>query len=164
MITTRALRGFTLLELLIVIAIIGILAGMGITVYPMVITHAKKQQARTTIKNLELALAAYKSDFGIYPNDETPEGVMNDLTGFCAEPNAKDPKYNDPEWNGPYYQGDAKNFEFGMRNKALLDPWMNKYQFSLSEPVHNPFSIDIWSAGPNRKDEKGGGDDITNWK
>ena len=161
----RSPHGFTLIELLIVISIIGILAGMGITVYPMVMKTAQRATTKTTIQNLETALTMYKSDFGVYPDDSTPEAVMNALTGYKNDPKTRDQEFKgNPDWNGPYFDGDAKSFEFGERNRALLDPWLSKFQFNLSQPVHNPDKYDIWSPGPNRKDEKGEGDDISNWK
>ena len=157
-------RGFTLIELLIVISIIGVLAAMGMVGFPAVKNIAKKRKAETTVQGLEIALSLYKNDYGIYPDDDTSESVMNALTGYKSSPDSPDDIYrSDPDWNGPYFHGDSKQFEFGQRNRALLDPWQSKYQFNLSDPKYNHFTCDIWSAGPNRKDEKGKGDDINNW-
>jgi general secretion pathway protein G len=160
-------RGFTLIELLVVITIIGLLATAGLGGLSLFTTQAKKAKAKNTIQNVTTALSSYKNDYGIYPNDESPTRVMNDLTGYRNFPDKPDPVYqNDPEWRGPYFQADEKEFEGGKRNGALLDPWLMPYQYELDEPQHNHFTCDIWSSGPNREDEKGKGksDDITNWK
>ena len=157
-------RGFTLIELLVVISIIGILAGLGITAYPAVMKLAKKNKAKATIQSLELAIKQYYNDFGVYPDDSSPKAVMNVLTGYGEFTDKPDPKITDnPDWNGPYYAAKKNQFEYNELNEALLDPWLSPYQFNLSDPQHNHFAFDIWSPGPNKKDEKGEGDDIKNW-
>lgn len=157
-------HGFTLIELLVVITIIGILATAGLGGLSLFKQQARKTAAKNTIQNLEIALGQYKNDYGIYPNDESATRVINDLTGYRSMPDKPDPIYqNDPEWKGPYFKGETKNFEGKKRNGALLDPWLMPYNFELDDPQNNHFSCDIWSSGPNRKNDNGKGDDITNW-
>ena len=79
-------RGFTLIELLIVIAIIGVLAGLGGVAASKAVEMAKKAKARTTVQTLTVALDRYKNDVGIYPLDDSPQTVMNCLTGFKESP------------------------------------------------------------------------------
>lgn len=162
--TTRHTRGFTLIELLVVITIIGLLAGAGLGGLNQVRNYAMRVRARNDIQNLETALRMYKDDVGVYPNDSDPVRVINDLTGYRTYEDRPDPIYlNDPNWRrGPYFQADERQFDGG-RNGALLDPWGEPYHFRLQNPQHNHFSVDIWSSGPNRINEEGKGDDITNW-
>jgi general secretion pathway protein G len=157
-------KGFTLIELLIVIAIIGVLAGLGAVSIGPIKNEVKKHAARSMIQTLETALSVYKNDFGIYPDDDDSVMVVNALVGYKADPETPDPEFTgNPSWNGPYIKADSKDFEAGQKNKAMLDPWLSPYRFNLHDPQHNAFTCDIWSPGPNRQDEGGEGDDITNW-
>jgi prepilin-type N-terminal cleavage/methylation domain-containing protein len=60
-------RAFTLVEILTVIAIIGILSAMTLAVYNTSVNSAKKTEARTEIKNLEIAIGDYEREYGHYP-------------------------------------------------------------------------------------------------
>ncbi len=161
-------KGFTLIELLVVISIIGVLAGMGMAAGPMITKQAKKMKTKSIISGLEMALSRYKNDYGVYPNDETSVGVFNDLTGYKSSPDHPDDMYvkDDPDWKGPYFGAGTKamDYERSEKNRALLDPWRSPFQFNLSDPKYNHFTCDIYSFGPDGKNDKGKGDDITNWK
>jgi len=162
----RGMRGgFTLIELLVVMSIIGVLAGMGMMGIPMIMKQVKITKAKNDIKSIEMALSMYKNDYGIYPNDATPEQVSNDLTGYASDPETPDEKYkNDPEWKGPYLRTEPKQHEYMQRNRALVDPWGKKYQYRLNNPEKNKFGVDIWSPGPDGVDDKGEKDDVNNWR
>ncbi len=161
----RSTRGFTLIELLVVMSIIGVLVGMGMVGVPAIMKQVKVTKAKNDIKALEMALSMYKNDYGVYPNDATPEQVSNDLTGYAGDPTEPDDKYlKDPEWRGPYFKSEPKNHEFMQRNRALIDPWGKKFMFRLNNPQYNRFGVDIWSPGPDGKDDQGKGDDVNNWR
>lgn len=68
--------GFTLVELLVVMVIIGILAGLGVRVAYKALIHGKNASIRMEIAQLDAALKAYKEKFGEYP----PDGTDNDVT------------------------------------------------------------------------------------
>ncbi len=164
MLQNKNKRGFTLIELLVVISIIGALAGLFGVGAPRVIQMAKKSKAKSVIQGLELAIKQYNNDFGIFPDDSSSKSVINVLTGYSEFPDKPDPVFREsPDWNGPYYTSEKKMFEGEELNGALLDPWQTPYKFNLSNPQHNHYTFDIWSCGPNRKDDKGEGDDVRNW-
>ncbi|MFZ5530321.1 MAG: type II secretion system major pseudopilin GspG [Pseudomonadota bacterium] len=130
--------GFTLLELLVVMVIIGLLAGY---VGPKYFSQVGKSQikvARAQIDALEKALDQFRLDTGHYPSME--EG----LTALTARP------ANEPKWDGPYLKKDVP-----------ADPWGNPYVF-ISPGEHGEY--DLLSYG---KDGRPGGveeaGDITNW-
>jgi general secretion pathway protein G len=131
-------RGFTLLELLVVIVIIGLLASYVGPKYFAQIGKSEVTVAKAQIEGLAKALDTYRIDMGQYP--KTEEGLASLFVR---------PAENASKWNGPYLNKDVP-----------LDPWGHPYQY------RNPGSrggIDIISYG---KDGQPGGTgenaDITN--
>lgn len=131
--------GFTLLELLVVLAILGLLAAI---VGPQVIRYlgsSRTQTAHVQAKNIEAALELYKLDAGRYP---TPEEGLGALVKAPA---------SDPQWNGPYI-ADAG---------ALNDPWGRPYQFKAPGD-HG--EVDVWSNGSDgQPGGTGEAKDVGNW-
>ena len=96
-------RGFTLIEILVVMAIIGMLA---IMVAPNIFNQqagAQIDAALSQISSLEAALDTYRLDVGEYP--DSLEGLRENISGRAA-------------WNGPY-----------LRRGVPLDPWGNEYVY-----------------------------------
>lgn len=130
-------KGFTLIELMLVVIIIGVLVSM---VVPRL--AGRSEEARiTTAKadihaNISVALDLFELDNGKYPTTE--EG----LAALRAKPASS------LNWKGPYFK------------KAPLDPWGKEYIYR-SPGEHNP-DYDLYSYGPDATE--GGGDDITNWE
>ncbi|GGB71634.1 type II secretion system major pseudopilin GspG [Shewanella inventionis] len=131
-------RGFTLLEVMVVIVILGILASM---VVPNLMGNkdkADQQKAVSDIVALENALDMYKLDNSIYPTTEQGLDALVQKSTSSPEP---------------------RNFRDGGYVKRLpQDPWRNDY-FLLS-PGENG-KIDIFSAGPDG--QAGTEDDIGSW-
>jgi general secretion pathway protein G len=132
--------GFTLLEMLVVIGIIGMLAGI---VGPKVMKYRTDSQikaAKVQIEGLASTLDMYKLDVGSYPSgDQGLEALIESPDGA-------------QRWNGPYLQ----------KSKVPLDPWNNEYKYK-SPGEHGKF--DIVSLGPDGKEGGEGEDkDITSWE
>ena len=132
-------NGFTLMELLLVVTIIGILAAMLLPNISGRSEEARKTRAKTEIvSTIGLALTMFESDTGRYPTTE------QGLEALITLPNQAS------NWRGPYIR-QAKQFK---------DPWGNKYEYQCPGQ-HNTTSYDIVSAGPDS--QLGNEDDITNF-
>lgn len=137
--SSRRARGFTLVELLVVLAILGLLVGL---VGPRVMSTlggSKTQTARIQISDLSTALDIYRLEVGGYPASD--EG----LQALVERPS--DAK----NWNGPYLK----------KNQVPKDPWGFDYNYR-SPGEHGPF--DLWSLGAdNREGGEGENQDILGW-
>lgn len=132
------IKGFTLLELLVVMVIIGLLAGYVGPKYFEQIGKSETKTARAQIDALGKALDQYRIDTGQYPNTNPGLAALN-----------KNPA-NDPKWAGPYLKKNVPN-----------DPWNNPYLYQ-SPGEHGDY--DLYSLG---KDAQLGGtkesEDVVNW-
>lgn len=135
-----AQAGFTLLELLVVLGIIAMLAGI---VGPQVMKHmgeSKTKAAKVQIEDLAATLDMYKLDLGYYPS--TDEG----LQALVESPDTA------KRWNGPYLQ----------KSKVPVDPWQNEYHY-VSPGEHGKF--DLFSYGADGKEGGEGEDqDVVSWE
>jgi general secretion pathway protein G len=114
-------RGFTLLEMLVVMVIIGLLAGLvGPRLFGKV-DASKVQTAKTQIKMLKSALNIMQLDLGQYP------AADQGLKLLVEPPQLESLK---SAWKGPYVDG-----------KLPLDPWGNQYQYRLPGLDRQPFSV-----------------------
>ena len=136
-------QGFTLIELMVVVAIIANLASI---VSPRMVQRAetaKRAAARAQIMNFKTALTTFHMDTGNYPT--TAQG----LKALIQRPTGYDGKYQ----AGGYLDSDA----------VPLDRWRNPYVY-ICPGIHDPSGYDIESYG---KDGRGGGEgddkDIESW-
>jgi general secretion pathway protein G len=132
-------RGFTLLELLVVLAIIGLLVGLVAPAALHQLGSAKEKIAHQSIERLGSILDMYKLDVGSYPTSEQglqalltrPQGVVG--------------------WSGPYMKG----------NKPPDDPWNRPFQYR-NPSQRQGHDYDLYSLGPTGQSGGSGADVIYN--
>ena len=139
-IKNSAIKGFTLLELLVVLAIIALLMGV---VGPQVMKHlgtSKTKAVKVQIEDLSLALDMYKLDVGVYPSTEQGLDVL------VAKPETV------INWIGPYLR---KSF-------IPKDAWGNEYHYQYPGD-HGPFDVFSYGAD-NTEGGENEDQDINSWE
>jgi general secretion pathway protein G len=133
-------RGFTLLEIMIALAILALLVGLAVTNLDTIFGNAQGTTAKLFVsESIKLPLSSYRIAMGDYPS--TAEG----LQALIAAPASKT-----DQWKGPYFS----------EQKIPVDPWGEPYVYRYPG-VKNPRGYDIYSKGPDKMD--GTADDIGNW-
>lgn len=130
--------GFTLVEMLVVLAIIGMITAL---VGPQVMSYlgrAKVDTARVEVQNLATALDLFRLDMGRYPSEQ--EG----LRSLAVKPSGLD------RWNGPYVrkQGEPQ------------DPWGRPYAYRIPG-THGAY--DLYSQGPEGTSDGTDAPGVKNW-
>jgi prepilin-type N-terminal cleavage/methylation domain-containing protein len=151
--------GFTLIELLVVIAIIGILAALLLMTLGSVKCAATNAAVRTTITQLELAMASYESDFGAYPSAGSP--LRGDSTVFVKLLRSRGPrgtsyytpKEDDVNASGELLSAHLEPFYYTYPGRTTIGP---------DGRFHTDFEYYLWTAGcqqpePDRRWE------LNNW-
>lgn len=140
MIKNRNEQGFTFVEIMVVVIILGVLAAIVLPKFMGRTEEARVSAAESQVGVFATGLDAYELDNGKYPTSEQGLGAL------MKEPTTPPvPR----RWKGPYLQKNAPK-----------DPWGSDYIYK-SPGVQNTRSYDLLSYGPDGKE--GGNDDITNW-
>jgi general secretion pathway protein G len=138
-----ARAGFTLIEMLVVLAIIAVLAAV---VGPEILRNvgdASSGAARSQVEMLGLALDQYRLDNQVYPSTEQGLGALRTAPAIGEAPR---------NWRGPY-----------LKRAIPVDPWGRAYQY-LSPGRANPGGYDLWTLGRDGREGGTGEDaDLTSW-
>ena len=146
------LRGFTLVELLVVILLISILGGLIFSISSGVFQKGNRSRAASELQAISVALEAYRSRFGDYPNVQTARQLFDALDGKL------DPKGNPLTPAFPPFL-EAGQISLGDEdNPELLDPWGLPYVYVYNEPnVQTKISgYKLFSVGPDGESSSDG--------
>ena len=140
--TPTRTSAFTLLEILVVLAIIGLLAGLAISNSDKIFGRSQEAVAKVFVRDsLKTSLVRYRIDLGDYPS--TAEGMQALLTAPASKAD---------RWHGPYIDAPG--------GRVPVDPWGEPYQYRYPG-VKNKDGYDLFSKGPDKTD--GTEDDVGNW-
>jgi len=134
-------RGFTLLEILVVLAILGLLVGLAVSNTDKIFGQSQETVARIFVRDsLKSSLVQYRIHNGDYPS--TAEG----LAALITAPSGRE------RWNGPYVEVSG--------GKLPLDPWGEAYAYRYPG-TQNKTGFDLYSKGADKAADTA--DDIGNW-
>lgn len=170
----RYQAGFSLMELVVVVAIIVVLAGLTLGAMNFINQKNARTKAKVQVDLLANAVQDYNADNRSFPESTDATGDKGDEVlfkylywdGFEARDNggkvyldALDPNYNT--------KGGQAWIEGTNAQARIKDPWGNAYRYRTGENAVNP-DFDLWSAGPDGKTNadpkhKDSLDDIKNW-
>jgi len=131
-------RGFTLLEIMLVVMIIALLAGSAIYLMGGNLGIAQTVRVKSDLQAIDMQLKLYQAANGFLPTTE--QGLQSLVTRPDTDPKPT-------QWRQ-------------LMPKLPVDPWQLPYIYE-NPGKHNPSSYDLYSAGPDRK--PGTDDDIGNW-
>jgi general secretion pathway protein G len=136
----RDQRGFTLIELMVVMIILGLLAALVVPRMFGRLGEAKTKAAYAQIELFGTALDSFRLDVGRYPTtEEGLEALISPVSGV-------------EEWNGPYLK----------KNEIPLDPWNRPYHY---ESPGNHGDYDLYTLGAdNAEGGEGENKDVVSWK
>ena len=137
---TRRARGFTLIEIMVVVVIIGLLAAVIVPEVVNKVDEARIAKAKEDIQSLETALTEYRLDNSVYPtNEQGLQALVKRPTGAALD-----------NWHGPYIQ------------RLVKDPWGHPYHYAY--PGTHGLPYDLYTLGAdNQPGGTGDNADIGNW-
>ena len=138
--SSRRQSGFTLIEIMAVVVIMGMLMATLAVGISGQLDKARIATTRTKLVRIEQALEFYQMDNARFPN------VEQGLEALATRPSAApEPRSYNPSGY--------------IKSEGLMDPWGQPFHYRIPGS-NNPHSFDIWSVGPDGVE---GGDDISNW-
>jgi type II secretion system protein G len=139
-------KGFTIIEIIMVIAVIIILASLMLPAANLAREHALKKKAESMIYSIGMACRSYEADTGEFPDNGSLATQLS-----TAGPNAPYINFKNKEVNGA----------------NIIDPWDTNFGYR-NPGTKNVGFVDMWCCGPDKAtpgapNEGTGADDIKNW-
>jgi general secretion pathway protein G len=136
----RRRRGFTLMEVLLVLVILAVLGSLAALSYDAIRRRANINAAKSQVGLFKTPIQMYQMAVGSYPTTSQGLEALRKTPSDLPNP---------AKWDGPY-----------LDSAIPLDSWDKPYQY-VCPGEHNPDSYDVWSFGPDGVN--GTDDDIGNW-
>jgi general secretion pathway protein G len=153
---------FTLVEMMVVIAIILVLVGIIVGAAKYAQTKAATARAQSEIATMEMALEHYKSDNGVYPPSTPTRLDAQDNSGSLYAALAGGP--GNPKTYFTFKPDQIRAISTTETN--IIDPFGSPYNYFCTQPVSaaqtNSATFDLWSYGPDGQNDTA--DDIVNWR
>jgi general secretion pathway protein G len=137
-VSKRRSSGFTLVEMVLVLGIVGLLIGVGVTQMGGVLVTGKKTRCKGDITSLCSAMRSYEVASGILPSTDQGIQALVEKPGGRPQPSS---------WTR-------------QMDKMLVDPWGNPYNYSRPA-TRSKGQFDVWSSGEDGV--SGNADDVGNW-
>jgi type II secretory pathway pseudopilin PulG len=168
--------GFTLLELLVVVAIVMMLAGLLLVGFGKIRGRARELEAKRDVAQLKSAWNTYYSDYSGFPEDANGDAFPITESGIaCIQILRGIPHDDDSDEVKQYRAMNPKEFpymDFHQKSTNLYDPWDHNYRVALDDDYDGevtiknvgtlPMSVAVWSAGKDGTD--GTDDDLKTWR
>jgi len=160
-------KGFTLIEILVVIVILTILAGIVVGAAKYAMTKAARSRAQAEIATMENALENYKSDNGVYPITAAGRPTTGNPLGYANSYVLYTALVGGPGQPKTYMTFKPNQIQaVSLTQTNILDPFGHLYSYYCTQPLQNDqvntTSFDLWSYGPSGTN--GDPSMITNWK
>ena len=137
-------RGFTMIELLVVVAIIGVLMSLLFPAVQGALDSAKKAQAKNDAMQIATAIVAYDTEYGRLPNtNSAPQTVSGNIIGALT---GTDTNLN-PRKIIFLEVLNYKKGKGGILNDVFVDPWSNSYYVALDGDYDNRVGVSTNGAG-----------------
>ena len=171
-------HAFTLIELLIVIAIIGILASLLFPAVNGAIDAARKAQAKNDVVQIATAVTAYETEYGRLPNTNSgPQDVGGDWLKALGGSNAAS---LNPRQIVFIELNNAKKGRSGLTNDNFVDPWGEKYRIAFDHDYDNTIAsagetpgptvsslrkrVAVWNKPPGKNDAEKKRRSVASWE
>ena len=177
----KSKKAFTLMELLTVIAVMAILAGLLLPALRRARARARTAAAESMIASLQVALSMYNMDYGMYPASTAADATQNNGNSFgTTATNNLVAALTAPTLGGPYMELRGSDLDTEPTNNlshrnVVLDPWGRAYVYTARRPEAGgdasggPFhphpdpldnTYNIYSLGPNGLTSDDAGNDV----
>ncbi|MFW5751156.1 MAG: prepilin-type N-terminal cleavage/methylation domain-containing protein [Planctomycetota bacterium] len=173
-------RGFTLIELMVVMAVIAVLMGLLIPVISTAMSGSKKAETTATLQNIEQAIANYHSRNGVLPLFDE-DLAAHDCMGGGDVVDEHEVEANNVLLLACLRTVDRDTFGPGadcVNQGVIVDAWHRPFLYRPftcypliagsalphSDDPPRPDSYQLWSFGPDRTNDNGEDDDLVNWK
>ncbi|NQU76411.1 MAG: type II secretion system protein GspG [Planctomycetes bacterium] len=146
---SRRTAGFTLMEVLLVIAILLVLGTVSVVSYTKIKASSDRKVAQLLVTQVENAVKRYVLVMNVAPSTED---------GLTALATAPGDEAGAVKWKeqGPFFED----------GRVPQDPWGSQLGYKRLEDTESESTgrmFRVWSFGPNKEDDGGSGDDIPNW-